>query len=101
MNKKYFSFIVYYLLLFSGYSQNSSIVKPSKEETQQWIKEKIGLYSYKSDEGTIKNDYIISYEDAYIWIKNINWDNMTGTTVLYTRIQITDIEKHIISRVFI
>lgn len=41
---------------------------PSKEETQQWIIEKIRQYSYESIEGDVIHKYGISYKDDILFI---------------------------------
>ena len=70
---------------------NKPINKPTKEETQQWIKEKIGSYAFNSDDGKIKNQYLILYEGQYIKIKNINYASGTDESFT-TRIPVIDIE---------
>lgn len=43
----------------------------TKKETQDWIKEKIELYSY-SDERSVFNNYVIEYSEEYLIVKNTN-----------------------------
>lgn len=42
---------------------------PTKEETQQWISEKIRQYSYESNEGDIIHNYGISFKDDILFIE--------------------------------
>lgn len=93
MKNSIFFLMLMGLFAINAYSQSkTSSTKPTKEETQQWIKEKIGSYAYNSDDGKIKNDYIVIYEGEFISIQNINYESGTGTATYITRIPITDIE---------
>jgi hypothetical protein len=93
--KNSLSFLVLLSLIVcsNAHSQsNTSTKKPTKEETQQWIKEKIGSYAFNSDDGKTKNDYIVLYEGEFITIRNVN-SGFGGTFTYITRIPITDIEN--------
>jgi hypothetical protein len=74
----------------SCFCQNKSEVKPTKLETEQWIKEKIASNSY--DGGDTKHNYSIYFEAGEIVIKDQLWMSITGFMNLSTRFRIADLD---------
>lgn len=64
--------------------------QPSKEATQQWIKEKIYSYSYKSND--IKYNFTITYDDIDIIIQDFEWDKTLGDINCTNRFPVIDID---------
>lgn len=82
-------------ILFSLLILTSLSYGQTKQETQDWIKEKINYYSY-SDDHTVFNDYTVSYEDENMILKNnlkSKIGGITQTMVLTYIIPIKDLNK--------
>lgn len=92
MKRVYFILAICLLFNYSLFSQSDTTKKPTLEETQQWIKEKLSSYSYNSDDGEVKNDYSIFFDDKDIIIKNTHWNVNYGYINEDTRISIVDID---------
>lgn len=84
------------LITFAAFSQkkttsNNPNVKPSKLETQQWIKEKISSYSYNTD-SDIKYNYRISFEGNDMIIEDGAWLKQIGESNCSRKLSVIDID---------
>ena len=71
--------------------EDSNSSNPSKEETQQWIKEKIAIHAF--DNGHTAHNYYISFDENNLIVNHKLWDDITGTTTTsYERVSINDID---------
>jgi hypothetical protein len=65
-------------------------LQPSKEATQQWIKEKIYSYSYRGND--IKYNFTITYDGNDIIIQDFQWDKILGDMNCTNRFPVIDID---------
>jgi hypothetical protein len=83
------------LISLTAFSQKKitpkkTTTEPSKEETQQWIKEKINSYSFTDE--TMKYNYKISFEGNDIIVEDGVWLKIIGNANCYRKNTITDID---------
>lgn len=88
--------LLFLLITFAAFPQKKTVsnnpnVKPSKQETQEWISQKIKIYSYEGQHS--KEIYNISFEKEDVIIEHNAWAEIFNTTIkCVVKIHIADIE---------
>jgi hypothetical protein len=77
-------------ILFCQTKTKTETSKPTKSETENWIKEKIRTHS--RDDGDTKDDYILTFEDSNIIIVNNHWGETYGKIKEQITFKMSDID---------
>ena len=93
---KYITLIIILLSFFSSsFSQankNNAKIKPTKTETKDWISKNISSHPFISEEGDIRNEYSIKYDEINIIIENKS-TYQNEPSVWTTKIKVTEIDS--------